>query len=434
MAMNTWNGTFEAGFGSVDITPPAGLPMAGSLDPRRNEGAADPLKVKSLYVHDGENALVIAGVDLLWLDRALTDQAAAEASERTGVPVDAILVSCSHTHSGPYTASRPHMKERVRDEGYLRSLPGKITESIVTAFESAQPAVLSLGRSLVYNGLHHRRVIAKHDGMAVNTWMHDVLDDLDAVPQVLGTAGPIDPELWVARFDSLAGTTLGMLVNFSLHANHSELHRWSADYPGVIAGHMAQAYGEQAVSVFTPGACANVNPSYDRDTWREGAGRIALKAVDACRRAKKIEGPIRVSAIRKDMLVPRRNPYSQNEEVIERSWPGRKEHFLSRIEHMAQAPEQLSAPVSAARLGPLGIATNPGELFVEWGLEIKRRSPFPHTIVSELTNDRIGYQPDDAAFEKAGYETLAGVNRVAPEGIRLLADTAVELLNLLWDD
>ena len=41
--------------------------------------------------------------------------------------------------------------------------------------------------------------------------------------------------------------------------------------------------------------------------------------------------------------------------------------------------------MNAARIGPLGIATNAGELFVEWGLSVKERSPFPHTIVSELT-------------------------------------------------
>ena len=89
--------------------------------------------------------------------------------------------------------------------------------------------------------------------------------------------------------------------------------------------------------------------------------------------------------------------------------------------------------MNAARIGPLGIATNAGELFVEWGLSVKKRSPFPHTIVSQLTNEWIGYEPTAQAFQHEGYETLVGVNFVPLEGIETLVDTAVELLQELWD-
>ena len=91
-------------------------------------------------------------------------------------------------------------------------------------------------------------------------------------------------------------------------------------------------------------------------------------------------------------------------------------------------PRTLHVPVSAARIGPLAIATNPGELFVEWGLDIKKRSPFPHTIVTELTDEAIGYEPTAQAFAHEGYEPLVGVNFVSLAGIQTLVDTAVELL------
>ena len=61
-------------------------------------------------------------------------------------------------------------------------------------------------------------------------------------------------------------------------------------------------------------------------------------------------------------------------------------------------------------------------------------SPFPHTVVSELTNDWIGYAPTKQAFEHEGYESLAGVNFVSLEGIEMLVDTAVELLDELWKE
>ena len=70
---------------------------------------------------------------------------------------------------------------------------------------------------------------------------------------------------------------------------------------------------------------------------------------------------------------------------------------------------------------------------MEWGLSVKKRSPFPHTIVCELTNEWIGYAPTPEGFRQEGYETLAGVTFVSPEGIQMLVDTAVELLHEVWE-
>lgn len=429
------NCALHAGFGVADVTPPEGLSMAGSLDPRPNRGTTDPLLAKTLYARGGGGEVAIVGLDLIQIPRDLADAAIAEASRRTGIDPGTIIISCSHTHTGPYTCGGQLGNAGV-DAAYVATLPGRIAESIAQAASAAQPATLHLGRTLVYDGLHHRRVVSKSDGRAVNTWMGELLDDLDATPQVLGTAGPIDPELWVARFDAPDGRVLGTLVNFSLHANSFFGNTWSADYPGVIAEQIAAAFGAQAVSVFTPGACANINPLIGGTRWREGAAVFADAAVAAARKARKVGGPVAVAAARRNVKVPRRDPASQREGAIERlNWGaggGRTDFFGPRKDWVASLPEQLEVPVSAARIGPLGLATNAGELFVEWGIEIKRRSPFPHTIVAELTNDSIGYQPDRQAFMQEGYEALVGANRVSPEGIQMLADNAVELLETLW--
>ena len=433
---NDMDCALHVGFGVTDVTPPEGLPMAGSLDPRPNRGTTDPLLAKTLYARGGGGEVAIVGLDLIQIHRDQADAAIAEASRRTGIVPGAIIISCSHTHTGPYTCGGQLGNTGV-DAAYVATLPGRIAESIARAVAAAQPAALHLGRALVYQGLHHRRVVSKTDGRAVNTWMRGLLDDLDATPQVLGTAGPIDPELWVARFDAADGSVLGTLVNFSLHANSFFEDTWSADYPGVIAAQIAAAFGAQAVSVFTPGACANINPLlHGGARWREGAAIFAEAAVNATRRARRVEGPVAVAAARRNVKVPRRDPASQREGAIERlNWGaggGRKDFFGPRKDWVASLPAHLEVPVSAARIGPLGLATNAGELFVEWGLEIKRRSPFPHTIVAELTNDSIGYQPDRQAFMQEGYEALVGANRVSPEGIQMLVDNAVGLLEALW--
>ena len=423
----------HVGFGVMDITPAEGLLMAGGLDPRVNEGTLDPLKTSALYASCGEAAVVIVGADLISMPRPLMDRVIDAIVSRTGLARSCVLVSCSHTHSGPYT-NEPVWRKGVIDADYVGALPDRIATCVERAVAGAKPATMHLGRSLVYSGLHHRRVIGKHDGLAVNTWMPHLLNDLDAMGQVLGAAGCIDPELWVARFDDADGRVLGTLVNFSLHANAIGGMLWSADYPGAMARQVGEAFGPEAVTVFTPGACGNINPAFNVPA-RQGIEELAGRAVEAARNARPIAEPVTVAAVRSDLTVPRRDPYEQRDGAIERlNWAGaggRSDVFSPRVAAVAALDEQLPTTVSAARIGPLGIATNPGELFVELGIEIKRRSPLPHTIVAELTNDSMGYQPDERGFACEGYETLVGPNRIAPRGIAMLVDEAVTLLEKL---
>ncbi len=414
-------GALRVGFGRSDITPPVGAAMTGA-GLVRSVGTDDPLLAKTLVAQSGDRTIAIVGVDLVKIRLDLADAAIAQASRRTGIDRDAVMICPSHNHSSPFIPmGGPTNKE------YLSNLPGLIADSIEQAYGALQPARMFLGRSLVYEGVHNRRVVSKADGLVLNTWLQK-LNDLRQTPQVLGTEGPIDPELWVARFDAPDGRVLGTLVNFTCHpALHGRGNsKWSADFPGVIAEQMTQAYGKQVVCVFTQGASGNVNPNTQRDpNWREKAAVFARAAVDAAKRATPIEGPIAVGYARRDVVVPRRDPADQREGAVAR---------LGWRDPRGAAPRSREVPVNAARIGPLGIATNAGELFVEWGLSVKKRSPFPHTIVSELTNEWVGYEPTAQAFQHEGYEALAGVNFVSLEGIQTLVDTAVELLQQLWKE
>jgi neutral ceramidase len=427
------NSTLSIGFGQVDVTPPIGDKICGALEPRVSIGTTDPLMSNALVATDGDKRIAIVGVDIVGLPRVIVDKALGEIQKRTGIDHDAIIISCSHTHSGPYTTG-PFFID-AQDPDYLGSLPKQIAKSVEIASQALQPATMHIGRSLVHRGLHYRLALCK-DGKAFNSWMGDALNDLATCPQIIGAAGPIDPELWVLRFDDLKGKTIGIFFNFSVHTNSHFGVTWSADYPGVVAEYMREKYGPQVITVYTPGACANINPLYGGERWREGAVIFAEAAIAAANRAVKIEGPIVVDAIRRDVAVAKRDPASQPEGAIQRlNWGGGRHYeevFEPMLEYVAGLPDTWLAPVNTARLGPFAVATNPGELFVEHGFTIKKLSPFPHTVVAELTNDWTWYMPTREAFQQQVYETLVGANQISLEGVETLVDMAVDLLHTLW--
>lgn len=73
--------------------------------------------------------------------------------------------------------------------------------------------------------------------------------------------------------------------------------------------------------------------------------------------------------------------------------------------HLAEFPTTLSMKLQAIRIGDIGIAAAPCEVFAETGLAIKSESPIKHTFTIELANGYGGYLPTREQHELGGYET-----------------------------
>ncbi len=94
-------------------------------------------------------------------------------------------------------------------------------------------------------------------------------------------------------------------------------------------------------------------------------------------------------------------------------------------------PQQVE--VQAISLGTdVAWVSLPGEVFVELGLAIKKRSPFKLTMVVELANENIGYIPDRRSYAEGNYEPESA--RCAAGSGEKLVDAAVNLLNQLSQD
>lgn len=80
-------------------------------------------------------------------------------------------------------------------------------------------------------------------------------------------------------------------------------------------------------------------------------------------------------------------------------------------------------------IGDVALVTLPAEFFTGLGMEIKKRSPYAHTYIAELTDDHIGYLPDREAHRLGGYQTWMGLHSYCEEGTgERMVDEAVALL------
>ncbi len=106
--------------------------------------------------------------------------------------------------------------------------------------------------------------------------------------------------------------------------------------------------------------------------------------------------------------------------------------YANEMLEVAQEPVVRQTPIMGLRLGDLGIVGLPGEIFVEYGLQIKSRSPFARTMSIELANDYIGYCPTDLALAEGSYETQLARSAKAASGTeQAMVDTAVDVLTQL---
>ena len=102
--------------------------------------------------------------------------------------------------------------------------------------------------------------------------------------------------------------------------------------------------------------------------------------------------------------------------------------YAQRALQLHDSPDEVSIPLQAFRIGDLGIAAIPFEVFTESGLEIKKESPLQPTFTIELANGSYGYLPTPRQHALGGYETWLGTNKVEVEASEKIVRTILELL------
>ena len=90
-------------------------------------------------------------------------------------------------------------------------------------------------------------------------------------------------------------------------------------------------------------------------------------------------------------------------------------------------------PIHALRVGGLALVTNPCELYCQFGLDLKRRSPAGVTMVSQITNGSVGYCPTIPSIMGGGYSGMPIYwTRLEPYAGYKLVEAWARMLNELW--
>jgi len=119
-------------------------------------------------------------------------------------------------------------------------------------------------------------------------------------------------------------------------------------------------------------------------------------------------------------------------DIKEEQVPTREEVYAKETIALSEFPEKVELIVQAMRIGEVGIVAIPCEVFVEVGLELKKKSPFKTTFIIELANGYNGYLPTVDQHKLGGYETWpAKSSYLEIDAAPKIVDLSIELLNTM---
>jgi neutral ceramidase len=447
---NRSKSTLLIGIAEVNYTPEVGMDLVGNYrgDDYASRGIHDSLYAKAIVASDkkGMKAAMLA-IDICILSKEPVEFMRAYIASNTDIKAENIMISATHTHSGP-----PSDLDSPKAKEYLT----KAATAVILANERLKPAVLSVGRSKEDRISHNRRLKCK-DGTTHMCW------EKFEPGYVIEPWGSIDPEV-ITMSIKQEGEPTGILVNFGCHATNLTGNNWlySADYPGYLAESIKKVKGNNYMSLFFNGCCGNVTQVDYRvgfiDTYQECQRigyMLGVAALEAMHNEKVVSSDKII--VSKEMVPVKRITITDDQF----EWA---QAVMKRVEKEGMPPIQAdgipdeqyakdwiemhknqdivdSLEVMVIRLGDVAFVGLPGEMFNEFGIDIKAKSPCKNTVVISLTNDNRAYFPTKVSFTQGpkgfkpmitGYETTPGTTLYEIGAGEKLAESAIAQLNRIF--
>ena len=414
-----------------NITPSCELPNYNGTLYRRGDENAD-LLCHAVVLSDGGTEVVLLSCDVTFIDRSLLLRIRDACERKTGIPGKQVIVAATHDHTAP-TTSPSFLSGALPDPLYLDFFVDRIVETVLSAKENAQPSFVVAGVADAPGFELNRRSIRPDGGIAFQRW-----------DKSYPVEGPVDTTIGFLGFEAQDGRPIALVVNYACHNNTCGGGTFHRNLFGRAGDALREIFPSLRATPFLAAPCGNIICG-DPETLQFLSGDAAARQVgqtcaqliaSAYRQAPRT--PVSKVRFTSRVLELADRPLSEStfcedgcrgtDEAARASARRRYDPEKRAIE--GRGNTTCSVEIAALGLGDVAVVTNPAELFVEFGLEIKQRSPFRATIVSVLTNGYCGYVPTESAFKRGGYETHRTVytSRLAKDAGRIIVQTSSELL------
>ena len=422
--MGTDESKMNVGISQIDITPKPGVELSGfAARTQPSTGVLDPLFVKALYLADAGEQVLWIHCDLVGFDREIVLAFRDWARERFGLDAGQVMLSATHTHSGPCTI---HLHEcGSYDPAYVVLLQGRLREAAEAALGQTEECEVVATEGHLDLAVDRRQQASKHT----------------------------DPRVAALGFRRNDGTFKAVLVNYPIHAVAlgSSNRQISADMPGQAALRLSRLLWGNPVVLVTNGACGNLNPPAENvpfaqiEAW---GGQIADAVAVRIAQTPPTPGPLfrvatRIFPLPLDVLdVAGIEAFARKALLDKKSladWGDKYrrtvEQWRSTLVAAAQAGRVIDhreAELFAVRLGDVILLGANAEVFSEF-TDWLRVDTARKVYVVGYANGDMGYLPTQAAYGEGGYEVevahlFYGGFRPKAGGLELLAREAKALL------
>lgn len=403
----------KTGFAKSDITPRVGVELAGfgPFLTRHSVGIRDRLWARAMAVNIADRTAILVSCDLVGVNPSITRKVREIVKEKTGVDGNAVMLSCTHTHSGPSTSGFFGWGEA--DYPYLEMLPYRIAKACTEAAGNMEESEMGYAEVLC-EGIGLNRVYDK-DAPPLEEVLRD--DWRPAKPELTDTACRV---ITLKSREKLKG----FISYFGCHpvVCCQQTRYIHGDYAGVATNNIERET-PGSVGLFLQGASGDVNSCVVHKPEQEAllaldviAARYANCVRKGIREAVKVEAES-VNCISRQVCFSRekvdldmlKKELEGKEAVLKKEGITDLDHELRMavvyiyalrgfIEKLTSGrAEELNPPVElqCLKAGPVTFFGAPFEVFqgIKNDLEKKARSKIP--LLVSNTNEKRGYAPEN---------------------------------------
>ncbi len=393
---------WQAGFAKTVITPKEPLWLTGyAARTKRSEGTLLDIYAKAFALEDQRgNRLVIVTTDLLGIPRALGEAIAEQARLRYKLARQQVMLTASHTHTGPALTGllggaglvTPEQQSLV--DQYTAHLQTQIVALIGQALADLKPAVLSHAVSTARFSVN-RRVLTP-----------------EGVKGGVNPKGPVDHDVPVLRVASPEGKLRGVLFGYACHNTTltGEFYQFSGDYAGFAQAALEREHSG-ATAMFVMGAGADINPNpRSKVEYAQEYGKALAAAVEQLVNGTMplVRGELKLAFDRVSLPfgpLPTREEWqarTKDENVFRRK---HAERWLAKLERDGKLMREYPYSLQAVQFGnDLRMIVMAGEVVVDYALRLKRELGREGLWVVAYANDACSYIPSARVLKEGGYE------------------------------